>query len=339
MNMIKAFISGCAGEALTADEISFFAEHQPWGLILFRRNCASPDQVRALVSAFREAVGRADAPVLIDQEGGRVQRLRPPHWPSFPPQKRFGDLYRVDPGRGREAAWLGARLIAHELRELGITVDCLPLLDVVCETTVDAIGDRAYGSDPAAVAVLGRETAEGLLAGGVLPVLKHLPGHGRATVDSHLELPVVDASMDDLVACDFAPFVALSGYPLAMTAHIRFPEIDPVAPATQSALVIDTIIRGRFGFQGCLMSDDISMKALGGDIRERSALTFAAGCDLVLHCNGEIEDMRALAEVAPLLTGSSARRCREALAFVDPRRGEDFDIEAARARFRVLVDE
>ncbi|MBO0346266.1 beta-N-acetylhexosaminidase [Roseibium sp. CAU 1637] len=333
--MIKAFISGCAGQALSGEEISFYSEQQPWGLILFRRNCGDPEQLTALVASFREAVGRADAPVLIDQEGGRVQRLRPPHWASFPPQKRYGDLYKVDPQRGREAAYLGASLIGHQLRSMGITVNCLPLLDVLTDKTVDAIGDRAYGVEPEMVAVLGKETCEGLLAGGVLPVLKHLPGHGRATVDSHLELPCVEAELDELIGVDFAPFEALSSYPLAMTAHIRFPKLDPHNPATQSREIIENVIRGRFGFSGCLMTDDISMEALGGDMRERASHSFAAGCDIVLHCNGEMDQMRMVADAAPELSGISDRRCREALGRLPD--AQEVDLEATQARFRQLM--
>lgn len=335
--MTKAFISGCAGLRLTADEKAFFTREDPWGLILFRRNCDHPEQVAALTAEFRAAVGRQNAPVLIDQEGGRVMRLRPPHWPAFPPQKLFGDLYRADPGRGREAAWLGARLIAHELLALGINVDCLPLLDVSQPGMVDAIGDRAYGSDPDMVAKLGKETCEGLLAGGVLPVFKHLPGHGRATVDSHLELPRVDAPRQELEAVDFAPFKALSRYPMAMTAHLLFSAIDPKAPATQSRIIVESVIRGHMGFDGVLMSDDINMKALGGDMRERSAATFAAGCDLVLHCNGELDQMQAVADVAPDLEGMSRLRCERALGWQkapDPA----FDAQAAWARFRILTE-
>ncbi|WP_417670476.1 beta-N-acetylhexosaminidase [Roseibium sp.] len=334
--MTKAFVSGCAGLALSEAETGFLSREDPWGLILFRRNCDTPDQVRALVQDFRNAVGRDDAPVLIDQEGGRVQRLRPPHWPKYPPQQVFGDLYRSDPTRGRNAARLGARLIAHDLHELGITVNCLPLLDVQFPQTVDAIGDRAYADRADVIEDLGRETCEGLLAGGVLPVLKHLPGHGRATVDSHLELPRVGASRADLEQVDFLPFERLRNYPLAMTAHILFEDIDPNTPATQSREIIETVIRGRIGFSGCLMSDDISMKALGGNMRERCEATFAAGCDLVLHCNGELDQMQAVADVAPRLSGLTQLRCRQALvALKEP--DPSFDVERVRAEFRMLL--
>ncbi|WP_346897485.1 beta-N-acetylhexosaminidase [uncultured Roseibium sp.] len=334
--MIKAFISGSSGTALTPEETAFFREENPWGLILFRRNCAAPDQVADLVVSFREAVGRPDAPVLIDQEGGKVRRLRPPHWPSYPPAGTFGTLYENDRQCGRRAAWLGARLIAHDLLSLGITVDCLPLLDLRLAETVDAIGNRAYSGDPATVADLGRVACEGLMAGGVLPVIKHLPGHGRALVDSHLTLPRIQASHEELSEADFLPFKDLSDMPLAMTAHLLYAGIEPEHPATQSHRIIQEIIRGEIGFDGCLMSDDISMKALGGDMRERAALSFAAGCDLVLHCNGDMAEMKAVAEAAPALQGTSLQRCDEALAMrKQPDAG--FDPLAAREEFDELL--
>ncbi|WP_417673997.1 beta-N-acetylhexosaminidase [Roseibium sp.] len=336
--MIKAFICGSSGTTLTPEETTFFQEENPWGLILFRRNCNAPVQVAGLVASFREAVGRSDAPVLIDQEGGRVQRLRPPNWPSYPPAGTFGTLYDKDRQYGTRAAWLGARLIAHDLLKLGITVDCLPLLDLWLAETVDAIGDRAYSNDPETVAALGRAACEGLMAGGVLPVVKHLPGHGRALVDSHLELPRISASRQELSQADFLPFKALADMPLAMTAHLLYTEIEPEHPATQSRTIIRDIIRDEIGFEGCLMSDDISMKALGGDMRERAALSFAAGCDLVLHCNGDMAEMKAVAKAAPVLQGKSRQRCEEALA----RRKQpeaDFDPLAAREEFEALLSD
>lgn len=334
--MTKAFISGCSGLELTLEETAFFKGEDPWGVILFRRNCDTPEQVKTLVAAFRDAVGRADAPVLIDQEGGRVQRLRSPNWPAYPPQGRFGELYGDDPQQGLRTAWLGARLIAHDLLSLGITVDCLPLLDLRLPETVDAIGDRAFSADAAIVAELGRAVCDGLLAGGVLPVIKHLPGHGRARVDSHLELPRIAASEQQLREADFRPFIALSDMPLAMTAHLLYEAIDPIYPATQSAEIIHRIVRSEIGFDGCLMSDDISMKALGGDMRERAAASFAAGCDLVLHCNGDMDEMKAVAAAAPQLTGLPLRRCQKAVAArIDPQ--QEFDPEAARQEFELLL--
>lgn len=333
--MTKAFISGCSGYELLPEEEAFFRSEDPWGLILFRRNCGDPGQLAKLVASFRAAVGRSDAPVLIDQEGGRVQRLRPPNWPSFPPANRFGYLYGEDPRRARKAAFLGARLIAHELLDLGITVDCLPLLDICYPDTVDAIGDRAYSNDPDIVADLGRASYDGLLAGGVLPVIKHLPGHGRALVDSHLELPRVRASCDELEE-DYRPFRALVDAPLAMTAHLLYEAVDGDLPATQSPRVIQDVIRKEIGFSGCLMSDDISMKALGGDMRERASACFAAGCDIVLHCNAEMSEMKAVASATPELAGVACERCEAALALrMDPAPG--FDALAAHAEFARLI--
>src|SRR4029079_5876848 len=228
---VKAFISGCAGTQLSPDERNFFVREEPWGLILFRRNCETPDQIRGLAAQFRAAVGRKDAPVLIDQEGGRVQRLRPPTWPAYPPGRVMGRVAETDRARGARAAWLQARLIAADLAELGIDVDCLPVLDVVPGISA-AIGHRSFGPDPAITALLGRAMADGLAAGGLLPVMKHIPGHGRAEADSHHALPVVDADLATLAATDFAPFAVLADLPMAMTCHVVYRAIDPEHPAT-----------------------------------------------------------------------------------------------------------
>ncbi len=316
--MTKAFVSGCAGLTLSADEIAFFREEDPWGLILFARNIESRDQVRSLTASFREVVGRDDAPVLVDQEGGRVQRLKPPHWPKYPAPKLYGDLYPADPEAALRAAWLGSRLIADDLHEIGITVDCLPCLDVRFPDTVDAIGDRSFSSDPEIVATLGRAMVDGALEGGVLPVIKHIPGHGRARVDSHLELPRVDAAYSLLESVDFRPFRALSDVSLGMTAHIVYADIDADAAGTQSRAVIQEIIRGEIGFEGCLMSDDISMKALGGSFADRSRKIVEAGCDIVLHCNGDMVEMREVARVVPDLQGEAKRRSERALRGLKP---------------------
>ncbi|WP_422376291.1 beta-N-acetylhexosaminidase [Roseibium sp.] len=334
--MTKAFVSGCAGTRLTSDEIAFFRDERPWGLILFARNIEHPDQVLELTQTFRDAVGWKDAPVLVDQEGGRVQRLKPPHWRKYPAPKLFGDLFETDQEAALKAAWLGARLIAEDLRRVGITIDCLPCLDVRFEETVDAIGDRAMSSDPDIVARLGRAMVDGAIAGGVLPVIKHIPGHGRAQVDSHLELPRVDAPHSSLESVDFRPFKALSDVSLGMTAHIVYAGIDPDRAGTQSAKVIGDVIRGQIGFNGCLMSDDMSMKALGGDFGDRSRKIIEAGCDIVLHCNGEMAEMRAVADVVPELTGLSLERCDRALT---GRRvpEDDFDGEKAWEEFRSLT--
>jgi len=334
--MTKAFISGCKALELSAEEKNFFRDEDPWGLILFRRNCESPEQLTKLTCDFRAAVGRPEAPVLIDQEGGRVQRLRPPVWRKFPPAKLFGDLYLDDEERAKTACRLGAKLIANELRSVGITVDCLPVLDVLFPETVDAIGDRAYSSDPAIISELGKAAYLGLLDGGVMPVIKHLPGHGRAQVDSHLELPVVKAGLSALLETDVAPFKAFADAPLGMTAHLLYREIDPASPATQSAAVINTLIREKIGFEGCLMSDDISMKALGGSLGDRVARTHAAGCDLVLHCNGELDQMMEVARNSPEISGLTAKRCAAAMSAL-PAALTGFDADSAYADFRDLT--
>ena len=324
-------IYGCTGPELSAGEKTFFRDAQPWGFILFARNIVSPDQVLHLTAALREAAGR-DVPILIDQEGGRVQRLRPPHWRSWPAGRRYGEVYERNAEKGLRAAYLGARLMAAELRSTGITVDCLPVLDVPVPGAHDVIGDRAYAGEPGAVAALGLAAAEGLMAGGVLPVVKHIPGHGRAGVDSHEKLPVVDASLDELDRMDFAPFRALRTMPFAMTAHVIYTALDPDNPATTSAAVIRDTIRGRIGFEGLLMSDDLSMKALRGGLAERTRAALAAGCDLVLHCNGDMAEMEAVAAAATMLRGESLARAEAALArHVSP--SEPLDTDSALAEF------
>jgi beta-N-acetylhexosaminidase len=329
----RAFITGLSGPQLTPDERSFFREADPWGLILFKRNVQDIPQVSALVDSFREAVGRK-APVLIDQEGGRVQRLGPPHWPVYPAGAFYGDLYDRDQDAGLHAAWLGARLIAADLNALGIDVDCLPVADVPAPEADPVIGDRAYGETPDKVTAIAGAVAKGLLAGGVLPVLKHIPGHGRATADSHLSLPVVRTDRRTLETSDFATFRALKDLPLAMTAHIVFTAIDPIAPATTSAVMIE-MIRGSLGYGGVLMSDDIAMGALAGSISARTRAAITAGCDIVLHCNGKLDEMQAVAAVAPLLSGEPERRAERALALRhDP---EPFDQAAARTAFSELM--
>lgn len=311
---IRAFIAGCSGPTLTADERALFRQAQPWGFILFRRNVETPDQVRALTAAMRETVGRADAPILIDQEGGRVQRMGPPHWPKYPPGRTYGRLPANDPLVRREIARLGARLIAHDLLAVGINVDCLPVLDVPVPGAHGIIGDRAYADDAEQVAVLGRAAAEGLIAGGVLPVIKHIPGHGRAAADSHQALPVVETPLAELEARDFVPFRILADMPLAMTAHVVFTAIDARRPATTSRKVMREVIRGSIGYDGLVMSDDLSMKALSGDFRERTRAALAAGCDVVLHCNGVLAEMEAVAEASPALGGKAKRRAVAALS-------------------------
>ncbi|HKH32634.1 MAG TPA: beta-N-acetylhexosaminidase [Beijerinckiaceae bacterium] len=312
--MTRAFIAGCSGLTLTDDEIVFFRAAEPWGFILFKRNIESPGQVRALTQALRETVGRENAPILIDQEGGRVQRMGPPHWPVYPPGRAYGRIAGNDPLFQREIARLGARLMAHDLRESGINVDCAPVLDVPVEGAHDVIGDRAYARDPETVAVLGRAAAEGLIAGGVLPVIKHVPGHGRAGADSHHALPVVHASREDLERQDFMPFRHLADMPLAMTAHVVYTALDPDRPATTSPRVVQDVIRDHMRYDGLLVSDDLSMNALAGSLAERAAAAFAAGCDVALHCNGRLDEMDAVASETPELAGETKRRTDAALA-------------------------
>ena len=331
----RAVIFGCAGAALSAWERDFFAETAPLGFILFQRNCVEPAQVTRLVAELREAVQRQDAPVLIDQEGGRVARLKPPHWRSAPAAAVFGDLALRDRARGREAAMLNAELIATELRELGVNVDCLPLLDLRFEAAHEIIGDRAFGKDPEIVADLGRAVCDGLLAGGVVPIIKHIPGHGRARVDSHETLPVVDATLQELKESDFVAFKILADAPWAMTAHVVYRAVDPQAPATTSPKVIEEIIRGHIGFGGVLVSDDLSMEALSGSLGERAAAALAAGCDIALHCNGERGEMEAVAAAASELTPAAQRRLDVAARRAE---GGDFkDHAAAKSRLEALL--
>ncbi len=337
MSTSSAAILGCAGTTLTAEEVAFFRDVKPWGFILFKRNIADPNQVRALTAALRETVGRPDAPILIDQEGGRVARLQPPHWRIYPPGRAYGELVANDALVAREITRLGARLIAHDLHSLGINVDCVPVLDVPDPQGHEIIGDRAYGDTPEQVATLGRAAAEGLLAGGVLPIIKHIPGHGRAMSDSHLELPVVKAKLAELDARDFAPFRVLSDMPMAMTAHVVYTAIDRSRPATTSKKAIKKIIRESIGFDGLLMSDDLSMKALTGDFKQRAKESLSAGCDVVLHCNGDMAEMKGVMSGVGRM-GKEARRRAQAVMGRLVRVPEPFDVAEARARFDAAFD-
>jgi len=304
----RAVIFGCQGLSLTSWEKDFFRESDPFGFILFARNVESPRQILGLTGALRETVGRPDAPILIDQEGGRVQRLRPPFWRAAPEAARFGTRAAEDLEGALRATWLNSRLIAQELSELGISVDCLPCLDLRHPEGHGIIGDRAYGEEPGLVAALGRAACQGLRAGGVLPVVKHLPGHGRATVDSHLALPRVATARAELEETDFAAFRGLRDAPWGMTAHVIYEAIDPARPATVSPSVIAEVIRGFIGFDGLLLSDDLSMQALSGDLDERARACLAAGCDLALHCNGDPGEMAAVAKgCGPLSPAAEAR--------------------------------
>ena len=332
----RAFITGISGLELSAVEREFTRHERPWGFILFKRNIATPAQVSSLVRELRDSINNPDAPVLIDQEGGRVARLGPPHWPVYPPGAVFGALYDIDPELGFAAARLSSRLIAADLIDLGITVDCLPLADVPVEGSDAVIGNRAYGTEPGKVAAIALAVTEGLEQGGVLPILKHIPGHGRATADSHFRLPMVDASRDELDRTDFAAFQPLADLPMAMTAHVVFSALDPVHPATTSATIIQQVIRGVIGFQGLLMSDDVSMNALAGSIAERTRAIVNAGCDMVLHCNGKLDEMRDVACETPELTGEALTRANRALASRKP--AQPLDRQAARAELDALMD-
>ena len=332
----RAFITGVSGPELSAAEREFIRLERPWGFILFKRNIQTPEQVVRLVGELRQAIGDPEAPVLIDQEGGRVQRFGPPHWPVYPPGAVFGVLYDIDRALGLSAARLSARLIAADLIELGVTVDCLPWADVPVDGADAVIGNRAYGTEPSKVAAISRAVTEGLEQGGVLPVLKHIPGHGRATADTHFRLPEVDTSKAELERTDFAAFQPLADLPMAMTAHVVFSALDPAQPATTSATIIQQVIRGVIGFQGLLMSDDVSMNALAGSIAERTRAIIAAGCDMVLHCNGDLGEMRAVAAETPELSGRALERANRALA--SRRAPQAFDRVAARAELDALID-
>src|ERR1700722_10335637 len=331
----RAFITGVSGLELTGTEREFIRAERPWGFILFKRNVETPEQVIRLLRDLREIVDEPDAPVLIDQEGGQVQRLRPPHWPLYPAGAAFGELYDIDPALGISAARLSARLIAADLTDLGVTVDCLPLADVPVPGADAVIGNRAYGSEPKKVVAIARAVTDGLEQGGILPVLKHIPGHGRATADSHLKLPTVDTSKKELERTDFAAFQPLADLPMAMTAHVVFSALAPAHPATTSATIIEQVIRGVIGFQGLLMSDDVGMNALAGSFAERTRAVFAAGCDVVLHCSGKLDEMREIAAETPELSGKALERAKRALA--SRRTPQPFDRVAARAELDALI--
>jgi beta-N-acetylhexosaminidase len=331
----RAFITGVSATELIAEEREFIRSARPWGFILFKRNIDTPAQVAHLVRELRTVIDNPEAPVLIDQEGGRVQRFGPPHWPVYPAGAVFGALYDIDSALGLSAARLSARLIADDLIALGVTVDCLPLADVPVAGADAVIGNRAYGTEPGKVAAIARAVTEGLEQGGVLPVLKHIPGHGRATADTHFRLPQVDTPRAELERTDFAAFQPLADLPMAMTAHVVFSALDPAHPATTSATIIEQVIRGVIGFQGLLMSDDVSMNALSGSIAERTRASLAAGCDIVLHCNGKLDEMREVAAASPELSGQALQRARRALASREA--PQAFDRQASRAELDGLI--
>jgi beta-N-acetylhexosaminidase len=333
--MRAALIAGLSGEVLTADEQAYLRDVRPAGVILFARNCSSPEQIRKLVDAACSAISSGGVLVLIDQEGGRVRRLRPPQWRELPAAAAFARLRDEDRRQGERAAWLAARLTAQDLRSLGINTNCTPVLDLKVEGAHDIIGDRAYGSTPAEIAGLARAVAEGHLAGGVVPVIKHIPGHGRALADSHFELPLVDTSRAELSATDFAPFRALAEMPAAMTAHVVYSAIDPDLPGSASARVTAEVIRGEIGFDGLLMSDDLGMKALSGSFGERARAVIAADSDIALHCSGNFEEMYAVAAGVPPLAGRALDRFEACLAIT--RRIEPFDVAEAEAALAAVI--
>lgn len=326
---VSAAIYGLAGPELDANEKAFFRDAAPWGFILFARNVEGPKQLARLCVALRDAVGR-DAPVFIDQEGGRVQRLKPPTWRQARPAGDFGALYSRNARAGLEAVRLNHRLIAHELRASGVDADCAPCLDLQIDGADAIIGDRSYCTDPETIAALGRAAIEGLHAGGVASVIKHIPGHGRADADSHFALPRVDTPRETLEETDFAPFRALNDAPMAMTAHVVYSDIDPDDPATLSSEVISSVIRGSMGYDGLVMTDDLSMKALSGTLASRGERALAAGCDMVLHCNGVRREMMEIADIIPSLAGDPLRRAEAASAVRQTPEAIDFDAGVRR---------
>ncbi len=316
--MARALILGCSGLTLSLQEESFFHDVNPWGFILFARNIESPNQVRELTSSLRETVKRSHAPIFIDQEGGRVQRLTPPHWLSYPPTNTYLKGHTPhDLSLAADDVWKASRLLAHDLREVGITANCMPVLDLAIPGAHSVIGNRAYSQNPQEVATLGRAAAQGLLAGNVLPVIKHIPGHGRALVDSHDHLPEVDTPLNVLEAEDFMPFKALADMPLAMTAHIIYTALDPSEPATTSLPIIQDVIRRFIGYNGFIMSDDVAMKALSGSLSSRAQKALHAGCDAILHCNGILSEMEELSKIVPELSKRGKERAEQALALIN----------------------
>ena len=331
----QAVILGCAGPVLDADERRFMADADPAGFILFKRNCETPEQLRALITTLREAIARPDAPVLIDQEGGRVARLGAPHWRVPPAPALLGALAKIDETAGVRAAWLNARLVAADLHPLGITVNCVPVLDLEFGHAGNAIGDRSLGADPGAVTRLGRAVAEGSCAGGIVPAIKHMPGHGRAAADSHAVLPRIDAPLESLRARDFVPFRELRDAPAGLTSHVCYTALDAERPGTLSKSVIAEAVRGAIGFDGLLISDDLSMGALTGPVGARAAASLEAGCDIALHCNGKRNEMEEVAAAVPRLAGVARERFDRMLAA--RQEPEPFDETADRRELDELL--
>ena len=339
----SACILGCSGPAITGDEAAFFRDVRPWGFILFARNVGDADQVRRLTDDLRAAADDEAALVFVDQEGGRVQRLKPPLARRRRPAALFGAIYDRDPDTAREAVWLNHRLLAHELAALGLDADCAPCVDLLHPEGHGVIGDRAFGAQAERAASLGRAAVDGLLAGGVAPVVKHIPGHGRAQVDSHVDLPRVETSLAELEQSDFEPFRALADAPMAMTAHVVYAAVDPQHCVTVSRRAVETVVRGHIGFDGLLMSDDLSMRALGGGLAERTQRSIAAGCDAALHGNGALvgepvrdlmAELKTVAAHCGALSGRAAERAEAARA--SARRVQPFDPDAAEARLADL---
>ncbi|MFP8965478.1 beta-N-acetylhexosaminidase [Pokkaliibacter sp. CJK22405] len=311
-----AGIFGCEGLELSQAEAAFFREANPLGLILFKRNCESPEQVKRLTDSFREAVGRQDAPILIDQEGGRIQRMQPPIWPQHPSSRDIGLIADKDLESGKRLAWLNARLIGDELAEVGVNVDAAPVLDLLVNGANEVIGSRAFSMVPEIVAELGRASCDGFLASGIIPVIKHMPGHGYAQADSHIELPFIDRSAEVLWGEDMLPFRELSSMPWAMTAHIMYPSLDPEFPCTQSAHIISHWIREKIGFQGVLITDCIHMNALKGTHAERAKASLDAGVDLILNSHGSVNEMEAVAQEVCALEGKALQRVTHSLTLL-----------------------
>lgn len=338
MGQPRAAIFGCAGLELTADERAFFRDADPLGFILFARNIDTPAQASRLTDQLRSCVARADAPILIDQEGGRVARLKPPHWRKAPPGRVLGELYLKDPAKGLEAAALNSRLLAKDVASIGCDVDCLPVLDIAIAGAHSVIGDRAYAESPDSVAAIGRAAAEGLLAEGVMAVIKHIPGHGRPTVDSHYDLPHVSAPRELLERTDFVPFKLLSDLPWAMTAHVLYEAIDPSAALTVSARAVKEVVRGHIGFDGLLLSDDLNMQALGGSLPERAERALAAGCDVALHCSGNMDEMKQVIARVGAMTADAWRRFEVGRAYL-ARHRRPMPRGEALQRFAALLPE
>lgn len=331
----KAVIFGCDSTHLSEEEERFFQETQPLGFILFARNIESPEQVKALVAELKATVTHANVPILIDQEGGRVARLRPPHWREYPAAYNFAELAKKNLESAQRAIYLNARLMANDLSALGINVNCAPMVDLRLEGAHDIVGDRALGTCAEEIVPLAREQARGLMDGGVVPVLKHIPGHGRALADSHKELPVVDVDMDVLRATDFKPFQTLSDLPMGMTAHIRYEAIDADLPSTLSSKTISTI-RDEIGFDGLLMSDDIGMKALDGDIADIARQSIEAGCDVALHCNGDLPERCRVAAQVPEMTEQAFERSQKAFSSLPA--SQKVDVEVMETELASLME-